>query len=333
DISRARQRSRAEPREIARGGSFGALSVVGDDVITTESTIRRPAEVVAIPRDGGRRRTITGFTTPIMKTIDVGRVQDLTFTGARGEKIQTFLIHPPDSAPGSKSKPRPLVHLVHGGPHGAFSDDWHYRWNPQMYAARGYLVAMVNFHGSVGWGHEFARSIRGSWGELPAEDIARVTDALVARRLADPRRMALAGASYGGYLVSWIASQTDRYACIVNHAGVCDFQTQFASDFTQGWPQSAGGDLWSDRDGLDRFSPIRHAHGFRSPMLVLHGERDYRVPADQARTIYGVYRAMKKPARLVVYPDENHWILKPRNSRHWHGEVFDWLDRWLKRAR
>jgi dipeptidyl aminopeptidase/acylaminoacyl peptidase len=144
--------------------------------------------------------------------------------------------------------------------------------------------------------------------------------------------MAVAGGSYGGYLVSWIASQTDRFRCIVNHAGVCDLQTQFASDFTQGRPRSFGGELWDDIEGLDRYNPLREAAGFVSPMLVLHGMRDYRVPYVEGLQIYNVYKAKGLPARLVVYPDENHWILKPRNSAHWYGEVFAWLGRWLGRG-
>jgi dipeptidyl aminopeptidase/acylaminoacyl peptidase len=142
--------------------------------------------------------------------------------------------------------------------------------------------------------------------------------------------MAATGGSYGGYLAAWIASQTSRFACIVNHAGVSDVQTQYASDVTQGRRRSFGGEPWDNVEGLDRWNPVRHARGFRSPMLVLHGEQDYRVPYAQGLEVYNIYKAMRRPARLVCYPDENHWILKPRNSLHWHDEVFGWLDRWLK---
>ncbi len=155
------------------------------------------------------------------------------------------------------------------------------------------------------------------------------TDKLLEMGIVRRKKMAICGGSYGGYLVSWIASQTDRFACAVNHAGVCDFQTQYASDVTQGRARSMGGEPWDDQKGMDRYNPMRHASGFRTPMLVLHGTRDYRVPYDQALEIYGVYKAMKLDARLVVYPDENHWILKPRNSRHWYGEVLDWFARYL----
>ncbi|MFQ5459653.1 MAG: alpha/beta hydrolase family protein, partial [Anaerolineae bacterium] len=132
-----------------------------------------------------------------------------------------------------------------------------------------------------------------------------------------------------GYLVSWICARTDRFRCAVNHAGVCDFQTQYASDITQGRRRSMGGEPWDDLDGLDAFNPMRHAAGFVTPMLVVHGMKDYRVPYAQGVALYNVLVAKGVPARLVVYPDENHWVLKPNNSCHWYGEVLDWLERWL----
>jgi dipeptidyl aminopeptidase/acylaminoacyl peptidase len=244
-----------------------------------------------------------------------------------------FLVYPPGIRPPAgrrrPAKPWPLVHMIHGGPHGIFGDEWHWRWNAQTFAAPGYLVALVNFHGSTSWGQDFTASILGRWGDQPYIDIMAATDHLIARGLADQRKLAVTGGSYGGYLCSWIASQTDRFSAIVNHAGVSDFQTQYASDVTQGRARSMGGEPWKNVEGMDLYNPMRHAAGFRSPMLVIHGERDYRVPHAQGIEIYNVYKAMGLPARLVCYPDENHWILKPRNSRHWYTEVQGWLRRWL----
>lgn len=225
------------------------------------------------------------------------------------------------------------MHLVHGGPHGTFGDQWHWRWNAQVFAGAGYAVAMVNFHGSTSWGQDFAASIHGEWGKKPYEDVMRATDVLVEKGFVDEKRMAVAGASYGGYLVSWIGANTNRFRCIVNHAGVCDLQTQFASDFTQGRKRAIGSEPWDDAEIVDAYSPMRHAAGFKSPMLITHGEKDYRVPYVQALQLYNVYKARNLPARLVVYPDENHWILKPRNSQHWYGEVLAWLERWMKSPR
>jgi dipeptidyl aminopeptidase/acylaminoacyl peptidase len=158
----------------------------------------------------------------------------------------------------------------------------------------------------------------------------RAADTLVALGLADPARMAAAGASYGGYLVSWIAGHTDRFRCLVNHAGVFDSWNQYASDVTQGRARSFGGEPWDRAEELDRWSPARYAKGFVTPMLVTHGERDYRVPVGQGLECYSILQAKGVPSRLVCFPDENHWILKPTNSLLWYAEVGAWLDRWLR---
>jgi dipeptidyl aminopeptidase/acylaminoacyl peptidase len=289
------------------------------------------------PQPAGGRIFLTDLTGPVMSGLRLGEVEEVTFEGAGGRPVQMFVVHPPSSAAGGKrgstdKKPLPLVHVIHGGPHGASGDQWHWRWNAQLFAAPGHIVALVNFHGSTGWGQEFAASILGRWGDQPYEDIMAATDALISRGIVDPGRMAATGGSYGGYLASWIASRTDRFACIVNHAGVIDFQTQYGSDVTQGRRRSMGGEPWENTEGMDRYNPMRHASGFKSPMLVIHGELDYRVPYYQGLEIYNVYKAMGLPARLVCYPDENHWILKPQNSRHWYGEVLGWLERWIGKA-
>lgn len=323
------------PVERLRGGTFGAPEVVGDRIYMTRSSLGAPPEVHSCRTTGRTLRRVTAFTEPVMRQVERSEIDEFIFDGHGNDPVQMFLVYPPGvkkPAEGRKpAKKRPLVHLVHGGPHGVFGDTWHWRWNAQRVAADGYVTALVNFHGSTSWGHRFTSSILGRWGDQPYEDVMRATDELIERGIADPRRMAVAGGSYGGYLVSWIAAKTDRFSCIVNHAGVCDFQPQFASDFTQGRPRSMGGELWDHIEGLDRYNPMRHASGFRTPMLVLHGERDYRVPYVQGLEIYAVYKAMGLPARLVVYPDEGHWILKPRNSAHWYGEVLAWLARWVKK--
>ena len=313
------------PRERLRGGWYGRITVAAGRVFCTAESLVLPPEAAWLDVVAGTVTPLSRFTVPLLETLSLATVAEQRFSGAEGHDVQMFVLSPPDAPPG----PLPLVHLVHGGPHGVFGDQWHWRWNPHVFTAAGYRVAMVNFHGSTGFGEAFTRSILGRWGDQPAADILAATDALVAQGLADPQRMALAGGSYGGYLVSWLAGCTDRFKAIVNHAGVCDFQTQFASDVTQGRRLSMGGELWDDLAGLDRYNPIRQAAGFKTPMLVIHGVKDYRVPYNQGLTIYNVYQALGLPSRLVVYPDENHWILKPHNSRHWYGEVLGWLARWL----
>lgn len=355
----------ATPKEILKRGTLTEPRTGGSRVFFTVQSLNEPPEVYSCNRDGGDSRRLTSFTSPGMSEIELGAVEDVMFEGAGGRPVHMFLVHPPGGVQGSQgagtasskasdattpgaakarstaaasvpsggiaSPPRrPLVQVIHGGPHAMSGDQWHWRWNAHGFAAPGYMVAMVNFHGSTGWGQEFAASILARWGDQPYQDVMAATDLLIARGLVDPARMAAAGGSYGGFLAAWIASQTDRFACIVNHAGVCDFQTQFASDVTQGRRRALGGSPWESIEAMDRYNPMRHAHGFTSPMLILHGEKDYRVPYNQALELYNVYKAKKMPARLVCYPDENHWILKPRNARHWYGEVLGWLERWLK---
>ena len=331
---------RNPPRELVRGGTFTPPMPAGGRIFTTLQSLAEPPEAVSYSADGTGFRRLTQFTAPEARSqgdghqagIDLGRTEETVFGGAGGRAVQMFLVHPPESAAAPTRGARPLVQVIHGGPHAASADQWHWRWNAQLFAAPGYLVAMVNFHGSTGWGQEFTASILGRWGDQPYQDVMAATDVLIERGLADPARMAAAGGSYGGYLASWIASQTDRFACIVNHAGVCDLQTQFGSDISQGRRRAIGGSPWENADAMDRWNPMRHARGFRSPMLVIHGERDYRVPYIQGLEIYNVYKAMKLPARLVCYTDENHWVLKPANGRHWYGEVHAWLARWLGRG-
>jgi len=346
DLPAARRAPKKNPPvRVARGGTLGGLEIAGGRVFTNRSTLREPPEAFVLD-DGATKggatkggatklRRLTTFTKTAMKDVLLSPVKEIRFEGAEGDTVQMFVLLPPGTKwpkPGQRFTKRPLVHMIHGGPHAVFGDQWHWRWNAQAVAAPGYVVALVHFHGSSSFGQEFTKSILGRWGDQPYEDVMKATDELVSRKLVDEKRMAVTGGSYGGYLVSWIASQTDRFACIVNHAGVCDFQTQFASDMTYGRARSMGGEPWENIEGMDRYNPMRHAAGFRTPMMVIHGEKDYRVPSDQGLAIYSVYKAMKLPARLVVYPDENHWILKPANSLHWYGEFLGWLSRWLRRG-
>ena len=313
------------PKQIARGGWYSGLKVRAGTLFTTRQSHTSPPEVFTLKLDGSDQEQRTEFTRPLLAEVAMAEPEEHYFSGAGGADVQMWLLHPA----GKERSSLPLVHLIHGGPHGTFGDQWHWRWCAQAFAAQGWLVAMVNFHGSTGWGNEFARCIMGEWGEKPYQDIIAATDYLIEKGLADPDRTACAGGSYGGYMASWIAAKTDRFKCLVNHAGVSDLQAQYARDVTPGREKALGGEPWGNREGLDRYNPMRHSEGFKTPMLVIHGELDYRVPYTQGLQTYNAYHAQKREARLVVYPDENHWILKPQNSIHWYGEVFAWLKKYL----
>ena len=316
-----------EPRALTRDGSAGSLApLAGGRVAFLHQTLVAPAEVSVVAHTGGTPARVTRFTDDVALGLHTGEVREITFEGSRSESVQMFVVLPPDFTVGKKY---PLVHMIHGGPHGTFGDVWHWRWNAQAFAAPGYVIALVNFQGSTSWGQDFAQRIQGEWAARPFEDVMRATDLLVASGLVDEQRMAVTGGSYGGYMVTWIAGHTDRFKCIVNHAGVADLTAQYASDVTQGRGKAAGGEAWDGLEKQDRWSPVRFAKGMNTPMLVIHGEKDYRVPVGQGLLIYGLLKAKGVPARLVYFPDENHWVLKAKNSLLWYREVHAWLARWL----
>ena len=317
-----------EPRELVRGGSVAGTATATDGrLYFTLQNLCQPPEIHACATAGGTPAKLTHFADATLAAASLGEVREMQFEGAYGEAVQMFIVLPPGYQAGKKY---PLVQVIHGGPHGISADGFHFRWNAQLFTAPGYVAALVNFQGSTSWGQDFAKRIQGAWGDRPFDDVMRATDVLIASGLVDEARMAAIGGSYGGYMAAWIAGHTDRFKCIVNHAGVYDLMAQYASDVTQGRAQSMGGEPWEGIETIDRWNPARHAKGFTTPMLVIHGEKDYRVPAAQGLECYGVLKAKGVPARLVYFPDENHWVLKPANSLLWYREVLGWLERWLK---
>jgi dipeptidyl aminopeptidase/acylaminoacyl peptidase len=274
----------------------------------------------------GRPEAVTRFNERLLDGIQLGEVREIEFAGANGDPVQAFLVLPPGF---DERRKWPLVHAIHGGPHGTFGDAWHWRWSAQALAAPGYVVALVNFHGSTGWGQDYAIRIQGAWGDEPATDISAATDYLLEQGFIDEERMAIAGGSYGGYLTTWLMGQTDRYAAAIVHAGVTNLLGQYASDITAGRERAMGGNAWDSIDQVHRWSPTHHAAGFTTPTLVIHGEKDYRVVVTQGLELYGILKAKGVESRLVYYPDEGHWILQPQNSLHWYGEVLGWLERHL----
>ncbi len=314
-----------EPQLLAGGGTLGGMRPLPrGGAVFTRQTLSHPTEVHVL-EDGAVRR-VTHFTDAALDGVALGAVHEMEFDGAAGARVQMFVVDPPHA---DGDGPPPLVHVVHGGPHGTSADSFHPRWNAHLFAAPGYVAALVNFQGSTSWGQDFAQRIQGTWGDRPYGDVVAATDVLVAEGRVDAGRMAIAGGSYGGYLAAWVTTQTDRFRCAINHAGVFDTQGMFASDVMQGRHVSLGGRPWQDTDGLDRWNPLRQAAGMRTPMLVVHGERDYRVPVTQGLLCYSILRDRGVPARLVYFPDENHWVLKPQNSLRWYREVHAWLARFL----
>jgi dipeptidyl aminopeptidase/acylaminoacyl peptidase len=215
------------------------------------------------------------------------------------------------------------------GPHNSITTDFSFRWNLQLWAAQGYVIGCVNFHGSSGFGQAFADSITGDLGTKPMIDILKATDWFEERPWIDKNRMAAAGASYGGFMMAWLNGHTDRFKAMVCHAGVYSYHNQMASDVIRAREGALVAFPWNDLNRVDRQSAQRYAAHFKTPTLVLHGEKDFRVPVTHGLEYYNPLKMKGVAARLVYFPDENHWITKPQNARLWHREVFAWLDRYI----
>jgi dipeptidyl aminopeptidase/acylaminoacyl peptidase len=319
--------SGGRPKVLVRGKTTGgAAAGAAGRIVCTIQSLTEPPELMSVREDGTEARALTSFNAARLAAIEPPRVEDIVFDGARGEPVQMFVLLPPGFDPGRKW---PLVHMIHGGPHGAWLDSFHLRWNAALAASRGYVVALVNFHGSTGFGQPFAESIVGAHGDKPFTDIMNATDHLLARGYVDEKRMAAAGGSFGGYLVCWILGHTGRFAALIDHAGVFDLMAQYASDATWGRSTNYGAAPWEDPSRIDRYSPSRYAARFDTPTLILHGEKDYRVPVSQGINLHGVLAAKGVPSRIVIFPEEGHGIVKPAASRIWWSEVFAWLERYL----
>lgn len=321
-----------EPELVAREGTLLSPRVAGDGFVYVQhQSLTAPPEIARVPLTGGPVERLTRFTADAMRGVALAHVEEMEITGAGGDPVHMYLVLPP----GSEGKALPLVQVIHGGPCGIHADSWHFRWNAQVFAAKGYAVALVNFHGSSSYGQRFANSVLGDWGGKAAEDLLRATDVLVERGVADPDRLAIAGGSFGGYMACWLPTQTDRFACTVVHAPVFNNGTLCGGDVTQGADLEIGGAPWdtpSARERIDRWSPSAHTAGYKTPTLITHGEKDFRCTVQQGLELYGMLKAKGVRARLVHYPDENHWILKRRNSLHWYGEVLTWLEKHLGSA-
>lgn len=314
------------PESIARGGTIASFSRSrdGSTVVFSRSTVSTPDRLFACGADGSGERRIDALNDELVSTWRVGEVEDVTFDGWGGEPVQAWVVYPPDF---DSAKKWPLLQVIHGGPHAAWLDQFHLRWNPHVFAAAGYVCVGVNYHGSSSFGQAFTEANIGSYGAKELEDVERATDLLIDRGFIDESRLAASGGSYGGYMVAWMNGHTDRYSAYVCHAGVYDWVSMMASDVVTDLRRVLGAFPWEEPERVLGQSPHAYAQHFKTPTLVVHGELDYRVPVTQGFAYYATLRRKKVPARLVYFPDEHHWVLKPRNSRLWYGEFLGWLER------
>ena len=317
--------SRQAPEPIARGGFVADFAIAGGAVAFVRDTMSTPPAVFWSGIGGEKR--IDRFNDELMAGLRVGEVREFQVKGWNGDKVQMWAIYPPDFDPAKKW---PLLHNVHGGPHSAWHDHFHFRWNNQVFAAHGYVVVCVNYHGSSSFGQAFLESIDGEWGKRELADVEAGTDFMLGEGYIDPERLVASGGSYGGYMVAWMNGHCDRYKAYVCHAGCFDWVAMFSDDAYYWHPKELGAFYWDDPRKVDAQNPRARARHMKTPTLVIHGLLDYRVPDSQGLAYYNTLKAKGVPSRLVLYPDENHWILKPQNSRLWYREFFNWLGRFVE---
>jgi dipeptidyl aminopeptidase/acylaminoacyl peptidase len=304
----------------------------GRQLYFTRMSIAAPNEIwgrsVGLGVDKASPWQVTHMNDALLSQIDMQTLESFTFKGANDEEVQGFMVKPPGFDPNKKY---PLKFLIHGGPQGAWGNEWSYRWNPELFAATGnYVVVMINFHGSTGYGQRFTDSISGDWGGKPYVDLMKGLDyAEKTYPFIDKNREAALGASYGGYMANWILGHTNRFKCIVSHDGVFNTESAYGTTEELWFPEwEFKGPPWKQRELYRKFSPHLFADKFKTPTLVIHGQNDYRLDVSQGFDLFTTLQRLKVPSKMLYFPDEGHWVLKPQNSRLWYKTVNDWLDQW-----
>lgn len=299
----------------------------------TQAAIDRPPEVFAMTLlpGGEGPENISQANTKLLAELDTQRPESVTVKGAGETPVQMWILKPPNF---DAQKKWPVAFLVHGGPQGAWEDGWSFRWNPQLWAAQGYIVAMPNPRGSTGFGQKFIDEISGDWGGKCYEDLMKCADYLEALPYVDKDRIGSAGGSFGGYMMNWFAVNTGRFKCLITHCSVYNFESMYPTTdelWFDEWEH--GGPPWGkNRHSYEKHSPHRHAANlakFKTPMLVIHNDLDFRCPIGQGHELFTTLQRQRVPSRMVNFPDEGHWVLRPRNSQYWHREVFGWLTKYV----
>ncbi len=318
--------------EKVLGGMNNDLSVSPDGtwLFLTRTSLTQPTGIYRVAATSGTPLLLTHENDVLLADLDMNPAELVTTPGAQGAEIQSLMVKPPGFDP---AKTYPGLMLIHGGPQSAWEDAWSYRWNAQMFAAHGYVVLMTNFHGSTGYGQKFVESISGDWGGAPYQDLMNATDYLEKLDYVDKSRIVAAGASFGGYMINWIAGHTSRFKALVSHDG--DFDNRSSAGETE--------ELWFDEwefKGLlwekesralrEKWSPSNYVQNIKTPMLLVEGAKDFRVPEGQAFQLFSALQRRGVPSKLLYFPDEGHWVLKPQNSQLWYKTVLGWLDDHVK---
>ena len=327
-------RTGAEPKKIVAEGFNGSISLSADGktLAFTRSSLTMPAEIFAAANDGSGPRQLTHHNDAILATLEMNPPETFWFEGAGGTRVQAMLIRPPKF---DAAKKYPLLVLLHGGPQTMWTNSWGSRWNAQAFSAPGYATLMINRRGSTGYGQKFTDEITNDWGGKAYEDVMKGVDYVLAKYwFLDGTKLAAAGGSYGGYMANWIATHTGRFKALISHASVYDKWAMYGSTEELWFEEhDMQGTPWTNPESYRRWSPLTYAGElgkFKTPTLVITGERDFRVPYTQSLELFTALQRQGVPSKLVVYPDEGHWILKPQNFRLWYKTFLDWLATYLK---
>jgi dipeptidyl aminopeptidase/acylaminoacyl peptidase len=313
-------------RLTARGNIAEAVPLKNGGVVYAINSITGPSDLVHMNAKGITTR-LTNVNADTFATLNPVNYQMFDFSGANGDRVYGQIVKPQGAA-----GKLPVLLLVHGGPQGTFNNSWSYRWNPAVMAAQGYAVVSIDFHGSTGYGQKFTDSINQNWGGWPLEDLQKGMDAVgkIDTQLDTANACALGG-SYGGYMMNWISGNwPDRFKCLVNHAGIFDLRAMAYETEELWFDQWDNGGPWTTRSDAEKWNPVNHVAKWKTPTLVIHGEKDYRIPYSQSLAAFTALQQQGVESKLLVFPDENHWVLKPKNSIQWHRTVFDWVGKYLK---
>ncbi len=311
------------------------LTADGGALVYLVQNVAMPQEIFKFDLRRRRQTQLTRFNQELFKDIEFNRAETFRFKGAKDEMVEGFLVKPPFFDAGKKY---PLVFLVHGGPQNAWTDDFHYRWNHSLFASPGYVVAAINFHGSPGYGQAFTDSISGDWGGAPFVDLIKGQQYLVENfPFIDKERIVAAGASYGGFMINWMAGHSDAFKypfrCLVSHDGIFDARSMYYATeelWFEEWEH--GGTPW-ESDLYEKWNPANHVDKFKVPMLVVHSENDFRVPVSQGLMLFTALQRRGVESKMLYFPDENHFVQKPQNARLWWQTVLGWFAEHMNRVK
>jgi dipeptidyl aminopeptidase/acylaminoacyl peptidase len=316
-----------KPAPITQQSSFGSLSIAkipgpAPTAVALRQSFSEPPTLVRLDLRSGRSEALSSFNDAALSTVKMGAVESVNYAGSGEHPVQMWVIYPPGFDP---QKKYPLFLLLHGGPHNAIQDAVQWRWNAQVFASWGYVVAWHNFHGSSGFGQSFADSINPDWVSKPYEDTLRAAQYFAAKDFIDPERMVAGGGSYGGFLASTLLGRPHPFKALIAHAAVYNLYTQIGADY--GGEKARFFEFWQRPQEFARYSPHTQAANFNTPTLVIHGQNDLRVPVNHGFELFNTLQKRGVESKLIYYPDENHWILSPQNSIFWYQTVRDWIER------